>query len=130
MSRRLGGTVSKHGLLILATLIALFPVYVMISAAFKTQASFLAHPWAPIAEPTLSGFLDNITLSDRDSESDKDEQLKQRGVRLMTIHSAKGLEFPRVYLVGMEEGLLPHRRSVDAEGESPEAIDEERRQRR
>ena len=56
MSRRLGGTVSKHGLLILATLIALFPVYVMISAAFKTQASFLAHPWAPIAEPTLSGF--------------------------------------------------------------------------
>ena len=78
-------------------------------------------------EPSLSGFLDNITLSDRDIESDKDEQLKQRGVRLMTIHSAKGLEFPRVYLVGMEEGLLPHRRSVDAEGENPESIDEERR---
>jgi ABC-type glycerol-3-phosphate transport system permease component len=56
MSRRLTGTVSKHGLLILATAIALFPVYVMISAAFKTQSSFLAHPWAPLADPTLRGF--------------------------------------------------------------------------
>jgi ABC-type glycerol-3-phosphate transport system permease component len=56
MSRRLAATVSKHGLLILASLIALFPVYVMITAAFKTQSSFLAHPWAPIADPTLAGF--------------------------------------------------------------------------
>ena len=78
-------------------------------------------------EPTLSGFLDNITLSDRDSESDKDEQLKQRGVRLMTIHAAKGLEFNRVYLVGLEEGLLPHRRSVEAQDATPQGIDEERR---
>ena len=78
-------------------------------------------------EPSLSDFLDNVTLADRDSESDKDEQLKQRGVRLMTIHAAKGLEFNRVYLVGLEEGLLPHRRSVDAELETPQSIDEERR---
>jgi ABC-type glycerol-3-phosphate transport system permease component len=56
MSRRIVGTVSKHGLLILATLMALFPVYVMISAAFKTQSSFLAHPWAPVSDPTLAGF--------------------------------------------------------------------------
>jgi ABC-type glycerol-3-phosphate transport system permease component len=56
MSRRVVGTVSRHGLLILATLMALFPVYVMISAAFKTQSSFLAHPWAPVSDPTLAGF--------------------------------------------------------------------------
>lgn len=56
MRRRLVSTLPKHGLLILATLVALFPVYVMVSAAFKTQASFLAHPWAPVADPTLNGF--------------------------------------------------------------------------
>ncbi len=78
-------------------------------------------------KPSLAGFLDETTLSGRDEEPDKDDQLKQRGVRLMTIHAAKGLEFPRVYLVGMEEGLLPHRRSVDADDETATAIDEERR---
>ncbi len=78
-------------------------------------------------EPTLAGFLDETALSGRDDEPDKEDQLKQRGVRLMTIHAAKGLEFPRVYLVGMEEGLLPHRRSVEAEDETPQSIEEERR---
>ena len=94
-----------------------------IEQLFDTIKQYIANT----DEPSLSDFLDNITLADRDIESDKDEQLKQRGVRLMTIHSAKGLEFNRVYLVGLEEGLLPHRRSVDAEDATPQGIDEERR---
>ena len=76
-------------------------------------------------DPSLAGFLESTTLEGRDEESDNEDQLSGNGVRLMTLHSAKGLEFPRVYLVGMEEGLLPHKRSVDAPQES--AIAEERR---
>jgi raffinose/stachyose/melibiose transport system permease protein len=55
-ARRIAGKASKHALLIVASALALFPVYVMVTAAFKTQSSFLAHPWAPIASPSLGGF--------------------------------------------------------------------------
>lgn len=74
--------------------------------------------------PTLAGFLQEIALSGTEEEKDKESLLDRNAVALMTLHSAKGLEFTEVYLVGMEEGLLPHRHSISAAGS---AVDEERR---
>ena len=71
------------------------------------------------AENSLAEFLESITLSsDIDGMEDKEDS-----VTLMTLHSAKGLEFPVVFLVGMEEGLFPSYRSI---GEQRE-LEEERR---
>ena len=71
--------------------------------------------------PTLLGFLDdNALISDEDRRS-KDDR-RTNAVTLMTIHSAKGLEFPFVFIAGCEEGLLPHDKSM-RDG----AIEEERR---
>ncbi len=72
----------------------------------------------------LVGFLDEAALGDRDDSTEKDAQLARNAIALMTMHSAKGLEFSQVYLVGMEEGILPHHRSVADDGS---AVDEERR---
>ncbi|MEO6055064.1 MAG: UvrD-helicase domain-containing protein [Chthoniobacterales bacterium] len=67
----------------------------------------------------LRGFIDEMSL-DRDKK--KEEKDKQSGVTLITLHAAKGLEFRDVYLIGAEDGLLPHERS---KGEG--TVDEERR---
>ena len=72
-------------------------------------------------DSALADFLRALTLEEED-DGDPAEEGERTRVTLMTLHSAKGLEFPRVYLVGLEEGLLPHRRSV-AEGN----VEEERR---
>jgi DNA helicase-2/ATP-dependent DNA helicase PcrA len=80
---------------------------------------------ADCAEPTLRGFLDEAALGNRDDMSNKDEQLKPSAVALMTLHAAKGLEFPYVYMVGMEEGILPHKRTLEMPDDA--SIDEERR---
>ena len=75
------------------------------------------------SRPSLVGFLETTALLDRDEDPNEDDDSNQ--VSLMTLHSAKGLEFPRVYLVGMEENLLPHKRSVESGLEKD--ISEERR---
>ncbi|BBA79922.1 ATP-dependent DNA helicase [cyanobacterium endosymbiont of Rhopalodia gibberula] len=67
----------------------------------------------------LQGFLSNVSLSS-DFDDLKEEEKK---VSLMTLHSAKGLEFPVVFLVGLEQGLLPHIRSLN----DPLSLEEERR---
>ncbi|HJS07185.1 MAG TPA: UvrD-helicase domain-containing protein [Pirellulales bacterium] len=77
--------------------------------------------------PNLREFLDEITLSGREEDRDKESRLARNAIVLLTLHSAKGLEFPQVYLVGMEEGLLPHHKSIKADATSADAIDEERR---
>ena len=70
-------------------------------------------------EPTLADFLERITLA-----SDVDSYDPEKGAgALMTAHTAKGLEFPEVLVVGLEEGVFPHQRSMDDDS----AVEEERR---
>jgi ATP-dependent DNA helicase Rep len=67
----------------------------------------------------LAGIVSRIALLDR---LDRDDEGNSNCVRLMTFHAAKGLEFPHVFMVGMEENLLPHRSSIEADN-----FEEERR---
>ena len=70
-------------------------------------------------EPTLAGFLERVALA-----SDVDGYDPEKGaVSLMTVHTAKGLEFPAVFITGMEERIFPHARSI----EDPPGMEEERR---
>jgi DNA helicase-2/ATP-dependent DNA helicase PcrA len=71
-------------------------------------------------EPSLGGFVDQLSLL---SEADEVDGTRDARVWLMTLHSAKGLEFPVVFMAGLEEGLFPHSRSRDDEAE----LEEERR---
>ena len=70
--------------------------------------------------PTLAAFMEHVSLV-----MDKDDALDSNKVMLITLHSAKGLEFDVVFLPGWEEGLFPHQRSLDENGS--EALEEERR---
>jgi len=72
-------------------------------------------------DATLSDIVAKLTLIDV-LERDKDDDTDNNCVNLMTLHAAKGLEFPYVYLVGMEENILPHKTSIDED-----SIEEERR---
>ena len=73
-------------------------------------------------DPTLYNYLNRITLLSRDDMDDEEDHGK---VNLMTIHASKGLEFPVVFIIGCEEGLIPHGRAVDEGGNA--AVEEERR---
>jgi DNA helicase-2/ATP-dependent DNA helicase PcrA len=71
-------------------------------------------------EPSLSGFLQEISLySDQDAIRDDDDSGQ---VTLMTLHNAKGLEYRAVFMIGMEEGIFPHARSIEEN-----TLEEERR---
>jgi DNA helicase-2/ATP-dependent DNA helicase PcrA len=72
----------------------------------------------------LAGFLEKVSLMDEERFSGKDKKEHGRdAVTLMSLHSSKGLEFPHVFLVGMEEEILPHKRSIYEDF----SVDEERR---
>lgn len=70
-------------------------------------------------QPSLGGFLERIALVNDTDEEEGDA----RGVTFMTLHNAKGLEFPVVFIVGLEEGVFPHIRSLS----EPDQLEEERR---
>ncbi len=78
----------------------------------------VAEAFTGAGEAGLLEFLEKVTLAADEAGGEESE-----AVRLMTLHNAKGLEFDVVFLVGLEDGLLPHSRSVD----SPHEIEEERR---
>jgi DNA helicase-2/ATP-dependent DNA helicase PcrA len=71
-------------------------------------------------EPSLGGFVDQLSLL---SEADEESGNRNARVWLMTMHAAKGLEFPVVFIAGLEDGLFPHSRARDDEDE----LEEERR---
>jgi DNA helicase-2/ATP-dependent DNA helicase PcrA len=82
--------------------------------------------WRP---PSLAGFLERMSLVNDEESKDEEKENAEHLVTLMTLHSAKGLEFPHVFLVGLEEEILPHARSVSeaVEGDVHDPIAEERR---
>lgn len=76
--------------------------------------------------PKIDEFLENVALVEAQQDSDKhvaQSRIRKDSVTLMTLHAAKGLEFPTVFIVGMEEGIFPHSRSLMDSGQ----LEEERR---
>jgi len=92
------------------------------TASLEELVNSLAQYEQQAENPSLLGFLEEASLTSKDDYKDEDENKKKNALTLMTLHSAKGLEFPHVYLVGVEEGIMPHRRSL-LEG----TVEEERR---
>jgi ATP-dependent DNA helicase Rep len=83
-------------------------------------ASFDAEQVEDGTDDPLAAFVRRLTLLSALDRQDEEQEFD--GVHLLTLHAAKGLEFPYVYLVGMEEEILPHRNSLEAD-----TLEEERR---
>jgi DNA helicase-2/ATP-dependent DNA helicase PcrA len=92
---------------------------------FINSISYFEHNAPPGSDPmTLADWLEKFSLLD-DSDRTKDDPDDDRDAPVFsTVHAAKGLEFPIVFVVGMEEGLFPHERSME---ESTHGVEEERR---
>src|SRR5690554_8011636 len=71
-------------------------------------------------ECTIEDAVSKLILRDMLEQQDQEDETDQ--VQLMTLHASKGLEFPHVYIMGLEEELMPHRNSIEAD-----TIEEERR---
>ena len=76
-------------------------------------------------EATLTSFLEETALMT--PQDDAEAEKNQGGITLMTLHSAKGLEYPLVFICGLEEKLFPTMRAVEEEAADPQAVEEERR---
>jgi len=90
------------------------------------EAGETSEIWSESDPLRLGMFLGEVVL---DGSGDKDNQRNQTddAVTFMTLHAAKGLEFPVVFLAGVEQGLLPHARAVFSENATDEELEEERR---
>ncbi len=76
------------------------------------------------ADKSIISFLENVALISKDELSNEKHQSNIGSITLMTLHAAKGLEFDAVFLIGLEEGILPHSRSTK---QGADALEEERR---
>src|SRR5690606_29361021 len=81
-----------------------------VAATTDAEPSLLDEGWTP---PRLADALARIALTDLEDRGE-DEREDDASIALMTLHSAKGLEFPDVFIVGLEEEILPHARSIEA----------------
>jgi DNA helicase-2/ATP-dependent DNA helicase PcrA len=91
-------------------------------AAVLEVANFARNHEQRTKNATLATFLDELAVNAEDRKDEDKDSRQREVVTLMTLHAAKGLEFARVYLVGVEEGILPHQRAVEED-----TIEEERR---
>ncbi|MEI6256847.1 MAG: UvrD-helicase domain-containing protein [Planctomycetota bacterium] len=98
----------------------------MVNALAEHERSCRPQPAGGAADfgQVVRSFLDDLVLDVTEAERFRSDKPKGNVLRLMTLHAAKGLEFDCVWMVGLEEGLLPHHRSLS---DGLQAVDEERR---